>query len=185
MRPFLTFLIVAALPAGAAAQGAAQAAEGGAGDVAEEAAMAATAGEAADVAEAEPQPADTGPEGLEIFEAADVDLNSFLWVKRPIIIFSDTPADPLVERQVRYILEREAEFVERDVVLILDTDPAARTQTRQRLRPRGFAVAILDKDGEVKQRRPSPRTGRELVAVIERFPLRRQEILEQRPSGRD
>jgi hypothetical protein len=123
--------------------------------------------------------------GLEVFDAVEVALDSFLWVKRPIIVFANTPADPAFQQQVEYILGRAAEFAERDVVLILDSDPAARSEARQRLRPRGFMLAILDKDGEVKQRRPAPRNAREIIAVIDRFPLRRQEMLEQRPSGRD
>jgi hypothetical protein len=123
--------------------------------------------------------------GLEVLDATVADLDSFLWVKRPIIVFADTPADPAFDRQVRNILERAEEFVIRDVVLIVDADPAANSPARQRLRPRGFMLAILDKDGEVKQRRPAPRTAREIMAVIDRFPLRRQEMLEQRPSGRE
>lgn len=122
---------------------------------------------------------------LEVQDAIDIDLDSFLWVKRPIVVFADTPNDPAFDRQVRNILERAEEFVERDVVLIVDADPAARSAARTRLRPRGFMLAILDKDGEVKQRRPAPRTAREIMAVIDRFPLRRQEILERLPSGRD
>jgi hypothetical protein len=124
-------------------------------------------------------------EGLLTYLATEVDLDEFLWLKRPIVIFANTPADPAFMQQVRYIEERAEEFVMRDVVVVIDTDPAAQSQARQRLRPRGFMLAIIGKDGEVKQRRPAPRSGRELMAVIDRFPLRRQEILEQLPAGRD
>lgn len=124
-------------------------------------------------------------DGLEVLDATEADLDSFLWVKRPIVLLANTPADPAFQQQLENILGRAAEFAERDVVLILDTDPDARSDARQRLRPRAFMLAILDKDGEVKQRRPAPRTAREIIAVIDRFPLRRQEMLDQRPSGRD
>ncbi len=73
---------------------------------------------------------------------------------------------------------------ERDVVVIVDTDPEARTPVRQRLRPRGFSLVLMDKDGEVKMRKPQPWSVREITRAIDRFPLRRQEMLEQRPSGR-
>ncbi len=172
MKLLLTVVVAAFIPASALAQGAALAA-----DSPQE--------PAEETAPAEEQLA-TGPDhGLEVLDAIDADLDSFLWVKRPIVVFADTPFDPAFERQVRYIIERAEEFVDRDVVLITDTDPAARSPARQRLRPRGFMVAILDKDGEVKQRRPAPRTAREIMAVIDRFPLRRQEILDRLPSGRD
>ena len=124
-------------------------------------------------------------DGLEILDATEADLDGFLWVKRPILVFANTPADPAFQEQIENILSRAAEFALRDVVLIIDSDPAARSDARMRLRPRAFMLAIIDKDGEIKQRRPAPRSGRELMAVIDRFPSRRQEMLEQRPSGRD
>lgn len=125
------------------------------------------------------------PEGLLAYDAIDVDLDEFLWLKRPIVVLANTPADPNFERQIRYIEERAEEMLERDVVLIVDTDPAAGSAVRQRLRPRGFMLAIIDKDGEIKQRRPSPRSGREILQTIDKFPSRREEFLEQRPAGRN
>ncbi len=178
MRTVLTLLLALVLPISAAAQGAAQAAEGAAANDAEVA-------ESTPETPAEEMAEEVEPAGLRVLEAAEVDLDSFLWVKRPILIFANTPFDPAFEQQLRNITERADEFVERDVVVIVDTDPAARSDARTRLRPRGFMLAILDKDGEVKQRRPAPRTAREIMAVIDRFPLRRQEMLERRPAGRD
>ena len=142
----------------------------------------AAAGAASDDADATEAEAE---EGLRWYDGAEVDPDAFLWTARLLVILANTPADPAFEQQVRYIREREDEFVQRDVVVITDTDPAAGSPIRQRLRPRGFMLAIIDKDGEVKQRRPAPRSAREIMAVIDRFPLRRQEMLEQRPSGRD
>jgi hypothetical protein len=42
----------------------------------------------------------------------------------------------------------------------------------------------MDKDGEVKRRNPAPWGVREITHAIDRFPLRRQEMLERRPAGR-
>jgi hypothetical protein len=130
---------------------------------------------------AEPE---TGPLGLPIFDAADVVLADFVWTNRLVVVFADTPNDPSFGRQIEFILEREQAMIDRDVVLITDADPAARTEARRNLRPRGFMLAIIDKDGEVKQRRPSPRDGREIMQTIDKFPSRRDEFLEQNPSGR-
>lgn len=128
---------------------------------------------------------DDALEGLVTYEAAEVQLDQFLWLKRPIVIIANTPADPSFARQVAYIEEVAEQMIERDVVVILDTDPTAETDARQRLRPRGFMLAIVGKDGEIKWRRPSPRSGREIVQTIDKFPLRREEMLEQLPSGRN
>jgi len=117
-------------------------------------------------------------------DAAGVTLNDFLWLKRPIVVFADTPNDPAFQRQMQRINADLAPLEERDVVIITDTDPAARTEVRQRLRPRGFSLVLMDKDGEVKRRNPAPWGVRDITHAIDRFPLRRQEMLQQRPSGR-
>ena len=176
MKLLCTFAFASLLPLAALAQGAAQAADGAPDPDAPMEALPDDVSEDAVVEEVE---------GLLVLEAAEADLDSFLWVLRPLVVFANTPADPAFEQQMRSILDRADEFFERDVVVIVDTDRQSGSQARQRLRPRGFMVAILDKDGEVKQRRPAPRSARELMAVIDRFPLRRQEMMERRPSGRD
>jgi len=97
---------------------------------------------------------------------------------------ADTDGNPQFDLQLEAIRERADEFVKRDVVVIFDANPEDRSALRQVLRPNGFMTAIIDKDGEVKARRPSVRSGRELMAVIDKFPLRRQEMLERNPAGR-
>ena len=117
-------------------------------------------------------------------DAASVTLDDFRWLKRPIVVFADAPNDPAFQRQMQRINADLAPLEERDVVIITDTDPAARTEVRQRLRPRGFSLVLMDKDGEVKRRNPAPWGVRDITHAIDRFPLRRQEMLEQRPAGR-
>lgn len=109
-------------------------------------------------------------------------LDDFLWQKRPVVVFADTPEDPSFRAQMDYIARDIAALDERDVVVITDTDPAAETAIRKALRPRGFSVVILDKDGEVKLRKPLPWHVREIVRAIDKFPLRRQEIEDRFPG---
>ena len=54
--------------------------------------------------------------------------------------------------------------------------PAASSPWRRQLNPRGFSLVMLDKDGQVKQRKPSPWSVREITRAIDKFPLRLQEI---------
>lgn len=116
--------------------------------------------------------------------ATEVTLDQFLWLQRPVVVFADRPDDPQFVLQMSRIEAGLDDLAERDVVVITDTDPAAATDVRQRLRPRGFSLVLMDKDGEVKRRVPSARTVREISHDIDRFPLRRQEMLERRPAGR-
>lgn len=123
-------------------------------------------------------------EELVFLDATDVDLTGFLWERRLVIVMADTPNDPAFIRQIRELRDRADEMVARDVVVVTDTDPAAFSDLRRLLRPNGFMTVIISKEGEVTARRPSPRSGRELMAVIDRLPLRRQEMLDNRPAGR-
>ena len=179
IKPVLLALAIAALPSGMLA------------DVLPETAVAqtgATVENAAPLAdEALPLPDEeevVTPEGLRIIDATELDPEAFLWEWRILAVMADTPNDPAFIRQMRDINERARDLFERDVVVVTDTDRNAGSALRQRLRPRGFMLAIIDKDGEIKQRRPAPRDVRELNAVIDRFPLRRQEMMERRPAGR-
>lgn len=122
------------------------------------------------------------PEGLRILDARDVALDSFLWEWRIVAVLANTPNDPAFLAQMRDIEARADYLFERDVVVLTDTDPAAQSDLRQRLRARGFMLAIIEKDGAIAQRRPAPRDAREIAAIIDRFPLRRQEMLERLPG---
>ena len=128
--------------------------------------------------------AEVVPQGLQILDAAGVDPALFQWEWRILAVLADTPNDPAFTRQMREIEALSGDLFERDVVVLIDTDRNSGSALRRMLRPRGFMLAIIDKDGEIKQRRPSPRDVREISAIIDRFPLRRQEIQERRPAGR-
>ncbi|HCE71416.1 DUF4174 domain-containing protein [Ruegeria pomeroyi] len=112
--------------------------------------------------------------------AGDSDLSEFLWIKRPIVIFADTEADPRFQQQIEMLRAGAAMLEERDVVVLTDTDPAARAPARQKLRPRGFALVLIDKDGGVKLRKPTPWSVRELTRSIDKMPTREQEIRDRR-----
>ncbi|MFT4151527.1 MAG: DUF4174 domain-containing protein [Paracoccaceae bacterium] len=116
--------------------------------------------------------------------ATEADPASFLWHQRPIVVFANTPEDANFIRQIELLSRAPADLAERDAVVITDTDPAARSPFRQQLRPNGFAIIVLDKDGKPLLRKPLPRDVREITHTIDRSPLRRQEMLERRPAGR-
>jgi hypothetical protein len=120
----------------------------------------------------------------DVVSAQDVTLGDFLWRLRPVVIFADSPDDPLFRQQMRLIEADSGDLAERDVVVVTDTDPSARSAVRIALRPRGFSLVLMDKDGEVKLRKPRPWDVREITHAIDKFPLRRQEMLDQRPAGR-
>ena len=116
--------------------------------------------------------------------AADVVLDKLMFLRRPVVVFADSPADPTFIRQMQLIERDLPALDQRDVVVIVDTDPAAKSAIRQKLRPRGFSLVLMEKDLKPVIRKPLPWDVREIVAAIDKFPLRRQEMLERQPSGR-
>ena len=114
--------------------------------------------------------------GLQILQADSIDLNDFLWVARPLIVFADSPADPRFSEQLELIERRPTPLLERDVVVILDSDRSSESALRTQLRPRGFMLVIMGKDGEVELRKPAPWNVREITRTIDKMPLRQQEI---------
>lgn len=111
--------------------------------------------------------------------ASEVVLADLLYQKRIVAIFADDPLDPNFLRQMALVAVNSADLVERDVIVVFDTDPAAASALRTKLRPRGFALVILDKDGKVALRKPLPWDTREISRAIDKFPSRRDEVLLQ------
>ena len=123
--------------------------------------------------------AEAAPE-LVITEAGEQILDDFHWVSRPLVIFADSPNDLRFRQQMELLAERPEELIERDVVVITDTDPTANSPIRQELRPRGFALVLIGKDGFKYLRKPLPWDVREISRSIDKMPLRQQELKDMR-----
>lgn len=119
-------------------------------------------------------PLSAAAQELEI--ATDATLDSFLWQKRPLVIFADSANDPRFVQQLDALKARPEPLLERDVVILIDTDPAAAGPLRTALRPRGFMIALIGKDGRVTLRKPTPWDVREISRAIDKIPLRQQEL---------
>ncbi|MEJ6401419.1 DUF4174 domain-containing protein [Yoonia sp. 2307UL14-13] len=120
----------------------------------------------------------------QIFDAQDVSLDELEWIARPLVVFADTPNDPRFQQQMDLIAIDIEELALRDVIVITDTDPGARSDIRLELRPRGYMMALLSKDGRVAFRKPTPWNVREISRSIDKMPLRQQEIEDRRLLGR-
>ncbi len=118
-----------------------------------------------------------------IVPADEIAPDALLWIKRPLVVFADTPADPRYVEQMGYITDRIDALAVRDVVVITDTDPAARSEWRQELRPRGFGLVLVGKDGEIYLRKPLPWQVREIVRSIDKLPARQREMRDGTTGG--
>jgi hypothetical protein len=107
-----------------------------------------------------------------------------LFLRRPVIVFADSPHDPAFIRQIELLARTYDELAARDVILITDTDPANPSDLRRKLRPRGFSLVLMDKDWKPSIRKPLPWEGREIINSIDKMPIARTEALEKNPAGR-
>ena len=103
-------------------------------------------------------------------------LENFEWTQRPIVIFANSDKDPNFISQMEFLSEDLSALEERDIIVLVDTEPSHSTSLRKRLRPHGFAFILIGKDGQVKLRKPSPWNIREIARVIDKMPIRQQEI---------
>jgi hypothetical protein len=111
--------------------------------------------------------------------ATETDLTQFVWKKRPIVVFADSDADPRYIEQIELLMAKLHDLEERDVVVLTDTDPDAKSELRLKLRPRGFMLALIGKDGGVKLRKPFPWDVREITRNIDKMPMRKRELREK------
>jgi len=129
-------------------------------------------------ATASAQSADVPAEDPLFLPADMADLSEFQWKKRPVLVFANSENDPAFVSQMEYLQDREDELRLRDVIVLTDTDPAARSPLRLRMRPRGFMLVLVDKEGGIELRKPFPWDVREITRSIDKMPLRQREIKE-------
>ena len=128
------------------------------------------------------QGADTPMEDPLFLPADMADLSAFQWKKRPVLVFANSENDPAYVAQMEYLRDREEELRLRDVIVLTDTDPTARSALRLRMRPRGFMLVLVDKEGQIELRKPFPWDVREITRSIDKMPTRQREI-EARRGG--
>ena len=120
---------------------------------------------------------DIDPTGQQLFFAMDeVNLSQFKWKKRPVVVFADSDLDPAFIDQMTLLRNRPEELIARDVVVITDTSPEPLSELRRKLRPRGFMLVIINKEGTVNVRKPFPWDVREITRTIDKMPMRKREI---------
>ncbi|MBL4874355.1 MAG: DUF4174 domain-containing protein [Rhodobacteraceae bacterium] len=114
--------------------------------------------------------------GFAIAQESTDPLAQYKWVARPSVIFAESPFDPRFVLQMEMLAEDPSVLGERDVVILTDTEVDAYGPLRERLRPYEFTVILLDKEGNIVLRKSTPWTPRELSRVIDKLPIRKDEI---------
>lgn len=111
--------------------------------------------------------------------AKTTDLSQFLWKNRVLAVLADSDGDPRYVEQIKLLTRNVDALRDRDVVLLTDTAPADQSPLREQLRPRGFIMVLMAKDGSIVLRKPLPWSVREISRSIDKLPLRQQEMRNQ------
>jgi Domain of unknown function (DUF4174) len=111
-----------------------------------------------------------------IFEASEINLADLAYIARPVVVFADSANDPRFAEQLALLQSQTQALALRNVIIVTDSDPAARTPLRELLRPHGFSLVLIDTDGRVALRKPEPWDVRELTRIIDKMPSRLREI---------
>jgi hypothetical protein len=116
-----------------------------------------------------------------LLPAAVVDLDAYRWKNRPVLLFAPSPDDPAYVEQ-RALFHAAAEgLLEREIVVLIDTEPKEDGELRRRFDVQGFEVLLVGKDGGVKLRKQKPIASEELRSEMDLMPMRRREISDQMP----
>lgn len=130
-----------------------------------------------------PPEEEAGADDVELIQSAvGTSLEEWRWTRRPVVVFANSPNDPRYIEQMENINERPEPLLNRDVIVITDTDPEARSPFRQSLRPRNFMVVVMGKDGTIIRRRPEPLSVSEISRSINKLPLYQREMRESRST---
>ncbi|MEM1262955.1 MAG: CIA30 family protein [Pseudomonadota bacterium] len=117
-------------------------------------------------------------------------LRALQWQKRVLVISAADPDDDDFIAQRAAITESKTEFDDRDLVLVtlvntgvsladdrtLSTGDVSSLRKALAITGKGFAVRLIGKDGSVKLANDSVVSMAELYALIDRMPMRRQEL---------
>ena len=115
----------------------------------------------------------------------NTNLEIYEWTHRPVVVFANSDKDPNFISQIEFLSEDIKALLERDIIVLIDTDPKMSSSLRKKLRPHGFAFVLIGKDGQVKLRKPSPWNIREIARVVDKMPIRQQEIAQEKQEKRN
>ncbi len=111
---------------------------------------------------------------LDVTQSTDV--GALEWQNRVLVVFANSDRDPRFQDQLAMINQELEALRERDVLVAIDTNPAMKSKLRKTFRPHGFMILLIGKDGHKALRKPFPWDIREISRIIDKMPMRQQEM---------
>ena len=98
----------------------------------------------------------------------NTDIKDLIWEKRPVLVFSNSHLDPNLKQQIKMFGSDPNALSSRDVRVFVDDKSEPNSKLRKRFRPKGFLIILIGKDGQIKLRKNSAWSARELTRVIDK-----------------
>lgn len=112
--------------------------------------------------------------------AAPTPLANLVWKSRPVVVVADRPSDEGFKRQMAVLDAHRLALTGYDITVVPVTGEAAGLRRKLGLPAKGFAIALVGKDGGVKQTWNQPVDPARIFALIDRMPMRRDEVRKKR-----
>ena len=108
-------------------------------------------------------------DSLEItYVKPNTEILDLIWEKRPVLVFSNSHLDPKLKKQIKMFALDPKALLSRDVRVFVDHTPEPNSNLRKRFRPKGFLIILIGKDGQIKLRKNTPWSAREITRVIDK-----------------
>ena len=126
---------------------------------------------------------------LAVFATAVQSMSNYKWKKRPLVVFAESDASPLLAEQRQIVARNRSDLNRRDVVVVwvvgrtlsteLGTPPSSNAtslRARYNVADGEFRAVLVGKDGGEKLSSSKPLSAEKLFATIDAMPMRRDEM---------
>jgi hypothetical protein len=114
---------------------------------------------------------------------AETDLSSFKWKNRVLVVLAPSDHDPRLSEQQAIAVAAAAGFSERDLFVVAEIGTEGPFHRMFDTRVGDFQVVLVGKDGRSTLQWSKPVSSEVLFSVIDKMPMRRDEMRQQRKDG--
>jgi hypothetical protein len=111
---------------------------------------------------------------------ADTDLSSLKWKNRVLMVLAPSENDSQWKEQRAIDTASAAGFSERDLIEVVEIGVEGPLHRKFGVKVSDFQVLLIGKDGHTARQWPKPVSSEVLYSVIDRMPMRREEMGRQR-----
>jgi hypothetical protein len=114
---------------------------------------------------------------------AETDLSTFKWKNRVLVLLAPSDHDPRLGEQQATATAAAAGFSERDLIVVAEIGTEGSLHRMCGTRVGDFQVVLVGKDGRSTLQWSKPVSSEVLFSVIDKMPMRRDEMRQQRKGG--